>query len=182
MSVKSLINKTVCSIGAVLAIVFTTAPDMKTSQRGLEHIANLEGCRSKAYQCSANVWTNGLGHTGGVKPGDIVTNQQIAHNFIGDVQKAEQVVTKGLTRAVTQSQFDVLVSFVFNLGSGNFRQSTMLKFFNRGEWQAACREFPRWVYVDGKNCRESESNCPGIVTRRDVEMNACLYGWDHASQ
>ncbi|ELJ8444305.1 glycoside hydrolase family protein, partial [Vibrio cholerae] len=78
---------------------------------------------------------------------------------------------------VTQAQFDVLVSFVFNLGEGSFRRSTMLKLFNQGDWQNACREFSRWVYVNGKNCRDPDSECSGIVTRREVEQNACLYGW-----
>lgn len=174
---KKLAIKTVCSVAAILSVVFNLQPELQTSQRGLEHIANLEGCRRQAYQCSADVWTHGIGHTSGVKAGDVVSDQQIAESFISDIRQAERSVNRALTRDVTQAQFDVLVSFVFNLGEGSFRRSTMLKLFNQGDWQNACREFSRWVYVNGKNCRDPDSECSGIVTRREVEQNACLYGW-----
>ncbi|PMJ90281.1 lysozyme [Vibrio sp. 10N.261.55.A7] len=174
---KKLVSKTVCSVAAVLAIAFSIAPNMQTSQQGLAHIANLEGCRTQAYQCSANVWTNGLGHTTSVQQGDVVTKEQIAHNFIADVKAAERVVNQSLTVDVTQSQFDVLVSFVFNLGAGNFNRSTMLKLFNKNQSQKACHELQRWVYVNGKDCRTPDSQCSGVVKRRAIEQQACLEGW-----
>ncbi|EDP60841.1 lysozyme [Vibrio sp. AND4] len=174
---KKLINKTVCSVAVVLSVVFSLSPNMQTSQQGLAHIANLEGCRTKAYQCSANVWTNGLGHTTGVKQGDVVDEVQIAHNFIADVQTAEQAVNRYLTAEVTQAQFDVLVSFVFNLGAGNLKRSTMLKLFNQNKPLKACRELSRWVYVNGKNCNDPDSQCSGVVKRRKIERQVCLNGW-----
>ncbi|GEM77174.1 lysozyme [Vibrio sagamiensis] len=174
---KKLINKAVCSVGVILSVVFSLTPNMQTSQLGLAHIANLEGCRTKAYQCSANVWTNGLGHTTGVKQGDVVDEAQIAHNFIADVQSAEKVVNRYLNGNVTQAQFDVLVSFVFNLGSNNFKRSTMLKLFNQNQPLKACLEFSRWVYVNGKNCKDPDSQCSGLVKRREIEKQACLNGW-----
>ncbi|MEZ8931500.1 MULTISPECIES: hypothetical protein [Vibrio] len=51
---KNLINKTVCPVAVVLSIVFSLAPNMQTSQQGLIHIANLEGYKTKAYQCSVH--------------------------------------------------------------------------------------------------------------------------------
>ncbi|MFA0690613.1 lysozyme [Vibrio splendidus] len=174
---RNAISKGVCSVLAVLAIVFNSNPNMKTSQQGLAHIANLEGCRTQAYQCSANVWTHGLGHTLGVKQGDAVTSEQIARNFIADVQGAEKSVNKYLTTNVTQAQFDVLVSFVFNLGVGNFKRSTMLKLLNQNQQLKACLELSRWVYVNGKNCNNPDSQCSGLVKRRELEKNACLNGW-----
>ncbi|MFA0070043.1 lysozyme, partial [Vibrio breoganii] len=94
---KNLINKTVCSVAVVLSIVFSLAPNMQTSQQGLAHIANLEGCRTQAYRCSAHVWTNGLGHTKGVKQGDVVNEEHIARNFIADIKTAEKSVNQHLT-------------------------------------------------------------------------------------
>ncbi|MFS1981158.1 lysozyme [Vibrio lentus] len=174
---KNLINKTVCSVAVVLSIVFGLAPNMQTSQQGLAHIANLEGCRTQAYRCSAHVWTNGLGHTTGVKQGDVVDEEQIARNFIADVQAAEKSVNRYLTADVTQAQFDVLVSFVFNLGAGNLKRSTMLTLFNQNQPSKACLELSRWVYVNGKNCRNPDSQCSGVVKRRQIEQQACLNGW-----
>ncbi len=64
---QKVVTSTVCSVMAVLAIVFGQSTVLKTSEQGLAHVANQEGCRLAAYQCSANKWTAGLGHTKGIK-------------------------------------------------------------------------------------------------------------------
>lgn len=123
------------------------------------------------------MWTAGIGHTSGIVEGVVLTHREIANNFILDVSEAEKVVNDSLDVYVTQSQFDVLVSFVFNLGRTNFINSTMLKKFNHGDPVGGCKQFMRWVYVNGKNCNIKESNCSGIIKRRQIEQDACLYGW-----
>ena len=176
---KRLAVKAVCSVAVVLSIVFGMGAGLATSERGLEHVANLEGCRTAAYQCSADRWTAGIGHAQGVKPTDVLTTSEIAEYFVEDISSAEQVVKDSLKVDVTQSQFDVLVSFVFNLGPTNFNRSTLLKKFNRGDREGGCYEFTRWVFVNGKDCRKSDSNCAGIVKRRLIEQKACIEGWDY---
>ena len=59
-----------CAVVAVLAIaaLLPQFKTLKTSEAGLALIANAEGCRTSPYQCSAGVWTNGIGHTEGVTP------------------------------------------------------------------------------------------------------------------
>jgi lysozyme len=63
---------------------------------------------------------------------------------------------------LTQNQFDALVSFVFNLGVGNFRTSTLLKKLNAGDNDGAAQEFGRWIHAGGKAL-------PGLVRRREAE-------------
>ncbi len=175
---QKIITSVVCSVAAVLAIVFESDTELKTSEQGLAHVANMEGCRLKAYQCSADKWTAGLGHTHSIKPGDSITLEQAADYFIEDVAQAEQIVNSSISQAPTQSEYDMMVSFVFNLGAGNFKRSTLLKKFNAGDRIGACNEYLRWVYVSGKNCRIKANNCSGIVTRREVERRVCLNGWE----
>ncbi|HHY0331108.1 TPA: lysozyme [Vibrio cholerae] len=178
MSLKSKATQViVCSVTAVLAIVFNIDDELSVSENGLRHIANEEGCRAQAYQCSADVWTIGLGHTSGVKQDDKATNEQVAQYFVKDVATAEEVVKKHITQTPSQAEYDMMVSFVFNLGAGNFQTSTLLRKFNQGDNQGACQQYPRWVYVNGKDCRIEENDCPGIPKRRDKEMNICLNGW-----
>lgn len=174
---KRLATKAICSVGVILGVVFGIDSNLATSEQGLSHIANLEGCRTQAYQCSANVWTVGVGHTKSVKPNTELSNQDIATHFVNDISSAETIVNNALKTKVTQAQYDVMVSFVFNLGAGNFQRSTLLKKFNKNDITGACNEFLRWVYVDGKDCRVKESNCAGIVKRRHIEQQACLNGW-----
>lgn len=165
-----------CAVAAVMALVVQTDHGLKTSDEGLAFIAKWEGCRSEAYQCSADVWTIGLGHTQGVKAGDTATLPDISNAFIEDIAKAENVVNRH-TDLPAGKEFDMAVSFVFNLGAGNFQHSTFLKRIKADDLVMACREFPRWVYVNGKDCRDPASNCPGIVTRRAEEKEICLNGY-----
>lgn len=168
----------VCSISAVLAIVFTSDSELNVSENGLRHVANQEGCRLKPYQCSADVWTAGLGHTQGVTPDTILTEQEVADYFIQDIAAAERVVNQRITQEPNQGEYDMMVSFVYNLGAGNFSRSTLLKKFNQGDRIGACHEYSRWVFVDGKDCRLKQSHCAGIPKRRHEEKQVCLNGWD----
>lgn len=178
MSLKTkAIKGVVCSIASVLAIVFNIDSELRTSENGLRHVAGEEGCRLKPYQCSADVWTAGLGHTQGVNPEVRLTEQQVAEYFVEDIAAAERIVSKHITQTPSQGEFDMMVSFVYNLGAGNFAGSTLLKLFNQGDSIAACNQYPRWIYVNGKNCLIVESNCAGIPKRRNKEQHVCLNGW-----
>lgn len=178
MSLKTkAIQVAVCSVASVLAIVFTFNADLSVSANGLRHIANEEGCRLKAYQCSANVWTVGLGHTLGVTKHTRVTEHQAAEQFVESVATAEKEVKKRITQTPNQGEYDMMVSFVYNLGAGNFARSTLLKKFNQGDKVGACNEYLRWVFVNGKDCRLEQNNCSGIPERRSKEQHVCLNGW-----
>ncbi|WP_299141330.1 lysozyme [uncultured Vibrio sp.] len=178
MSLKTkAIQAVVCSVASVLALVFSIDSNLNISESGLRHIANEEGCRLKPYQCSAHVWTVGLGHTSGVTPEVRLSEQQVADYFVKDVAAAERVVNKHITQTAKQGEYDMMVSFVYNLGAGNFARSTLLKKFNQSDRVGACNEYLRWVFVNGKNCRLEQSHCAGIPKRRTIEQHVCLNGW-----
>ncbi len=69
-----------CSVATVLLLA-VLVPDFRllhTSQDGLALLADLEGCRLRPYQCSAGVWTSGIGHTAGVTPARDITEREAA--------------------------------------------------------------------------------------------------------
>ena len=135
---------------------------MRTSRKGIEFIKAHEGLRLDAYLCPAGVPTIGYGHTHGVKMGDRITEEQAEKFLIDDLAVAETEVNRyGLH--LTQNQFDALVSFVFNVGVGNFRSSTLLKRLkaNPNDPDIA-NQFKKWVYGNGKVL-------PGLVRRREDE-------------
>ncbi len=178
---QKITNAFVCSVFAVLALVFQIDDGLKTSEAGLRHIANEEGCRRKAYKCSADVFTVGLGHTANVNASTVLTTQQIADYFVDDIKRAESVVNSAINQHASAREYDMMVSFVYNLGAGNFKKSTLLKKFNSGENKSACDEYLRWIYVDGKNCQLKSNNCTGIIKRRWQEHQICLNGYEHAA-
>lgn len=94
---------------------------MKTSQKGIDLIKSFEGCVLNAYLCPSNVWTIGYGHTTGVVQGQTITKAQAEEFLKKDLVKYEGYVDKtGLM--LNQNQFDALVSFTYNCGSGNLKK------------------------------------------------------------
>ena len=117
---------------------------MRLGPNGTALIEHFEQCRLAAYQDSKGVWTIGWGHTAGVKPGDICTQQQADAWFMQDTGMAASEVNLLVHVSLTQNQFDALVSFVYNLGDENFCDSTLLRLLNGRQYTAAAAEFPKW--------------------------------------
>jgi lysozyme len=111
-----------------------------------EHLTeNFEGCKLHSYLDVKGVWTIGYGHTGlGATPGAVITQEQADVLLMQDLQSAVDTVNSEVTVILTQSQFDALVDFVYNCGSGNFDHSTLLKLVNAEEFHLASNEFVKW--------------------------------------
>ena len=139
---------------------------MNTSQNGINLIKEFEGLKTDAYICPANVWTIGYGHTKGVKKGDKIDAKQ-AENFLKvDVISFEKYLNSKKLN-LNQNQFDALVSFIFNLGSGAFETSTLFKKIKQNpNDKTIANEFAKWVNakVNGKM-----QPLPGLVRRRAAE-------------
>jgi lysozyme len=120
------------------------------SPNGFKLTEQFEGLSLKAYQDVAGVWTNGYGNTHGVVPGSTITLQEATDQLASNIEGAEYVVNHVVIVPLTQNQFDALVDFVFNLGSGNFQSSTLLRKLNAGDYAGASAEFPKWNHSGGQ--------------------------------
>ena len=139
---------------------------MRISHLAFEKIESFEGCRLRAYQDAAGVWTIGYGHTRDVRRGDQITQFTAEEYLRMDIAECvAQIDTLGLE--LTLPQLDALVSFVFNLGIGRLRRSTLLRYIREGRSADAIKQqFRAWVYA-GKPPKKLK----GLVTRRDWEAN-----------
>ncbi len=136
---------------------------MKSSEKTYSLIRRFEGLRLTAYKCSAGVWTVGYGHTSGVVPGMTITKERAEEFLKKDIEMVENIVNVECAN-LRQCQFDALVSFVFNVGSCNFRKSTLLKKVKSNtDDNSIMDEFLRWVYSKGVIL-------PGLQKRRLAEM------------
>ena len=116
----------------------------------------------KAYQDVAGVWTIGYGSTGGVREGDTINEVQAETLLSEDLRTAEREVNRHKLN-INQNQFDALVSFAFNIGTGAFRNSTLLKRIKIDvNHPDIPNQFNRWIYGGGKVL-------PGLVRRRNEE-------------
>ncbi|OIV47148.1 lysozyme [Sodalis sp. TME1] len=127
-----------------------------------------EGVRYTPYRDSGGVLSVCYGHTGSdIVPGKRYTPAECQALLDSDLKEAMAVVDVNVTVPLTESQKAALASFVYNVGSGAFERSTLLKKLNAGDRAGACDEMRRWKYVDGKVSR-------GLVNRRAVEPELCL--------
>ena len=139
---------------------------MNTRAEGIALIKKFEGCELEAYQCSAGVWTIGYGHTKDVEEGDTISKDQAEEMLVEELHEYENYINEYVNVALSQNQFDALVSWVYNLGPANLKASTMLKVLNDGKYEDVPYQMKRWNKAGGKVL-------DGLVRRREAE--ALLY-------
>ena len=140
---------------------------MKISNKGLELIKEFEGFSSTAYLCSAKKATIGYGNTfwedgTPVKIGDQISKERAETLLKHVVDNFSVAVEVDIKIEVTQNQFDALVSLAYNIGLGAFKNSTLLRQLNRGNFVDASQEFLRWDKSNGKPLL-------GLTRRRERE-------------
>lgn len=148
---------------------------LRPSGACIDLIKRFEGCKLTAYPdpgTGGEPITIGWGSTRDelgqpIKRGTVWTQYQADARLADDVAEfAEKVLALLGGADTTQAQFDAMVSFAYNLGIGNLRQSTLLELHKAHNYAGAAGQFARWNKADGKIL-------PGLVKRRAVE--AALY-------
>lgn len=130
---------------------------------GLALTESFEGVRLTAYQDQVGVWTIGYGHTGpDVHAGLTITQEQANELLLRDVASAVACVNRLVTVQLTQDEFDALADFVFNVGSGNFASSSVLRDLNASNFVDAASQFERWDHAGGEVVA-------GLLRRRQAE-------------
>lgn len=140
---------------------------MRTSEKGVALIKKYEGCKLTAYKCPAGIWTIGYGTTKDVQKGQTITQARADELLVQDLRKFESVVND-LHINLRQQQFDALISWIYNLGAGNFAVSTFKKkITNLNADEAITDELVKWVNAGGKPLL-------GLKRRRVEEANMWL--------
>lgn len=138
---------------------------MKISQKGIDLIKKFEGFRSEAYICPGGVITIGYGHTRNVKYTDKVTKEQAEQLLREDLEKYEAAVLNYITVALTQKQFDALVSLCFNIGATGFFNSPVRRLVNEDPHQ-----LERIGLAFSRHNRAGGQVLPGLTRRREEEF------------
>ena len=156
--------------------------DMKYSQSGLKLTEQFEGCRLHSYKdcckhlwekghiCTddtlngtcVGIWTIGYGHTYGVAAGQLITLERAGGFLLEDIGWAEHAVNSFVKENLTQHEFDALVDFVFNCGTGTFQRSDVLRLLNAGNFAGAAKALEEYDHSTGKVLA-------GLLRRRQAE-------------
>lgn len=132
------------------------------SEKAYSLIRNFEGLRLKAYKCSAGKYTIGYGHTNRVKSWERITPEYAEELLKRDIESIEKELSAIISVDLNQNQMDAIISFVFNVGVGNFRSSTLYRRIQAKRFDDVPNQMKRWIY-----CRNKILN--GLVKRREVE-------------
>ena len=140
---------------------------MNVSDRAINTIKHHEGVRQKPYRCPARLWTVGVGHVlypdqgrlkiddrdgFALKPEDnrVFSMEEVDGILKSDLDRFERGVATYCPVALTQGQFDALVSFAFNVGLGTLQRSTLRQKILRGDTDGAAEEFLKYCMAGGK--------------------------------
>ena len=139
---------------------------MKIDKYGEKLIKKFESCKLTAYKAdkSEKYYTIGWGHYGkDVGKGMKISKERANELFRNDIKYFETSVNSCLKVKVTQSMFNALVSFTYNVGFSAFKNSTLLKYVNKKQFKKASNEFKKWNKCGGKVLN-------GLVKRRKLEQ------------
>lgn len=122
---------------------------MKTSAKGIKAIALREGTILKGYRDSKGLLTIGVGHL--VKPGEPytlggkITQAESDRLLAADLKESEDAINTLVKVPLAQNQFDALASFIFNIGVGGFKKSSVLRRLNQKDYTGAAKALMMWV-------------------------------------
>lgn len=137
---------------------------MEPSQKAYDLIKHWEGVRLQSYQDEKGVWTIGYGCTGyNIVRGLTWTQSQADYALKDRVEAIGRILNGCIMSAITQNQFDSLLSLAYNIGQGAFRGSTILRLVNKRQFEEAAKEFPKWCHIGGKTST-------GLLNRRLSEQ------------
>ncbi|MCM1516227.1 MAG: lysozyme [Paraprevotella sp.] len=139
------------------------------SAAGLVSIASYESYRGEAYRDSGGVPTIGYGETKGVKMGQRTTPERALVQLLKSADTHTEEIKKCIKVPLYQYEMDAYASFAYNIGSGSFCKSTLVKKLNAGDYEGACKEMTRWNKVKGVVNK-------GLINRRQKEAAMCLGG------
>ena len=142
---------------------------MQVNAEGYALIKKFEGCKLKAYRCPANVLTIGYGNTfyengDKVKEGDVITQQRAEELAKFIIDQFAVSITPFIKQPLTENQFSACVSLAYNIGTGNFKKSSVFKKLNINPNDATIADsFRLWNKGGGKILA-------GLVKRREAEI------------
>lgn len=150
----------------IIALMFGKRP-LKLNSVGINLIKQFEGFSPVVYLDAAGHPTIGYGHL--IRDGesftDGISTNDAHYLMLDDVKRFEDAINQSVTVPLSQSQFNSLVSFAYNVGVSAFENSTLLGRLNAGDYIGATEELERWNRAGGRVLA-------GLVNRRKLEQDA----------
>lgn len=118
-------------------------------EKAIDLIKKYEGFSARPYKCPAGVLTIGYGRTIDVRPYEITTEEAETIWLDKYVKTIADQILAIVKVELSNNQICALIDFIYNLGIGNFKSSTLLRKINQGDFSAAANEFLKWNKAGG---------------------------------
>jgi len=138
------------------------------NDKGLGILKHYEGCSLDVYRDPIGIPTIGYGSIFGLDGNRVsmghrdITEGEATDLLFRSCRQAERSVARLVSIRLTSNQRSALISFIYNVGSGNFQRSTMRMKLNREDHTGAAGEFWKWRRAGGRILK-------GLVRRRKSE-------------
>lgn len=137
-------------------------------------VATFEGKELTGYLDPVGIQTACYGHTKTAVQGKTYSESECLELLASDLSEHNAQLMSAVKVPLSTGEHTAYLSFHYNVGAGNFRRSSLLKYLNEGNRVRACDELTRWVYADGRKLL-------GLVKRRAHERLTCLDGVNDAT-
>lgn len=142
------------------------------NKASLDLIKRWEGCKLKAYKCSAGVWTVGYGLTTSagfieVGPDTTITQAEADWYLEKTIEKFLAEIRPVITAPINENELGAFTSLAYNIGPTAFRKSSALRHFNAGNKDRVPTSIRMWRKAGGKVVK-------GLVNRREAEVDLFL--------
>lgn len=134
-----------------------------------------EDKRNGAHLDPVGVVTICIGHTATAKVGQYKTDAQCYQLLAKDLEDGSKAIKNYVKVPLTPHLEASLRSFIFNVGSENFRTSTLLKKLNKGDYLGACAELEKWIKATDRRTGQVKI-LRGLINRRAAEKRMCETG------
>ena len=140
---------------------------MRLNAAGLKLIKSFEGWRGTAYRDPVGIWTIGYGHTSmagppEVYPGMKINRKQGEEILVGDIDVFAREIRPHIRVRLNENQYSALLSFAYNVGSTNFKRSSVLRYVNARKFADVPARLLLWNKAGGRVLR-------GLTRRRAAE-------------
>lgn len=133
-------------------------------------VANFEGLYTYVYRDPVGVLTYCYGETENIPAkGTRFTPQECADLLKAKLPRYDAEMMACVKVPITDKMRAAFLSFSYNVGTGAFCKSTLVRLLNQQKYREACDQLTRWTKAGGRTLL-------GLVRRRGEERTLCREG------
>lgn len=109
-----------------------------------------------------------------VQMGDTIKPIEGVQRSLAHIQKDERGIRACITAPLSQAEFDLLVGFAYQYGTGALCKSSIVSEANAGNYAQSCAAYLKYRFVAGRDCSLPGTGCRGVWLRSQRRHATCM--------